>query len=507
MAISLPVSSVSLDSDDVSFTDFCAKHPVVLEVKSLMNDGFAGLGSFGAQFRMFDAPTNGEVTYLPEEDGVPGFHLITDASIPLWSLMISPTWSDYISSTSARVIAVCGSRNMGKSMLAKCLMNSLQDRPGNEGVLYLETDLGQSEFTPGGIVGLYRVTEPLLGPAFCHTQTNETTICQFFVGHTCPDKNPAYYFRAIAAAFKFYQDMPVKPPLIINTHGWTTGLGWEMVLEILCLTRPDEIVAMSDFDAQGGLDPQSRRNLNDLLGNDPSQFLKSRRHAWFSRGVQKDRHGDIEWKPRVCPLPSVEQFLPVKPRKSSSDHRCLNTISYFCSQPANMTDFDPSTRKWDFTPITSRIPVYARYDTVRMCVLDSPLRGKLILEAMNASLVALCCDDRPRKSMMMPPMDFLHGSSELHGQCLSLAIVRSCEPSGKDRGLYIQLPLRHHPELARALMIVKGSVSVPNVLAYHDETLRDGPYADDTLIDGISANQIRRPRRNLLRHRLNPGQG
>ena len=35
-------------------------------------------------------------------------------------------------------------------------------------VAYLECDIGQTEFTVPGVVGLYVLTKPLLGPAYTH---------------------------------------------------------------------------------------------------------------------------------------------------------------------------------------------------------------------------------------------------------------------------------------------------------------------------------------------------
>ena len=52
------------------------------------------------------------------------------------------------SSMQRQVILVCGSKNVGKSSFAKLLVNSLLNHASAVG--YMDTDLGQPEFTPPG---------------------------------------------------------------------------------------------------------------------------------------------------------------------------------------------------------------------------------------------------------------------------------------------------------------------------------------------------------------------
>ena len=47
-----------------------------------------------------------------------------------------------------RVIIICGSKHVGKSSFAKLLVNSLLNLVGQVG--YMDTDLGQPEFSPPG---------------------------------------------------------------------------------------------------------------------------------------------------------------------------------------------------------------------------------------------------------------------------------------------------------------------------------------------------------------------
>lgn len=56
---------------------------------------------------------------------------------------------------------VKGPKRSGKSTFARELANTLLER--YERVAYLDCDLGQSEFGPGGSVGLFSLDGPVLG--------------------------------------------------------------------------------------------------------------------------------------------------------------------------------------------------------------------------------------------------------------------------------------------------------------------------------------------------------
>ncbi len=60
-----------------------------------------------------------------------------------------------------RVIVMCGPRNSGKSTLGRFCLNSMLNR--YPAVAYLETDVGQCEFTPPGLVSLHVITKPITG--------------------------------------------------------------------------------------------------------------------------------------------------------------------------------------------------------------------------------------------------------------------------------------------------------------------------------------------------------
>ncbi|GFR22283.1 polynucleotide 5'-hydroxyl-kinase nol-9 [Trichonephila clavata] len=66
-------------------------------------------------------------------------------------------------------ILVYGPQGAGKSTLLRYLINTTLNKCDD--VYYLDTDPGQTEFSPPGVVSLTKVTGPLLGPSFSHLRT------------------------------------------------------------------------------------------------------------------------------------------------------------------------------------------------------------------------------------------------------------------------------------------------------------------------------------------------
>ena len=90
------------------------------------------------------------------------------ASSSVYPYTSPPTWRDALASlkergehTSAAVVLVRGPKRCGKSTFARAALNTLLEL--NEEVAWLECDLGQSEFSPGGAVGLWSRKQPILG--------------------------------------------------------------------------------------------------------------------------------------------------------------------------------------------------------------------------------------------------------------------------------------------------------------------------------------------------------
>ena len=66
-------------------------------------------------------------------------------------------------------LLVCGAVGVGKSTLCRYLTNYFLNRWPF--VCYIESDVGQTEFTVPGVVALHLLSEPVLGPPMAHLRT------------------------------------------------------------------------------------------------------------------------------------------------------------------------------------------------------------------------------------------------------------------------------------------------------------------------------------------------
>src|SRR6267154_518249 len=115
------------------------------------------------------------------------------------------------------VLLVKGQKNSGKSTFARMLVNRLSFRYAADThrsyhthqlisryrrVAFLECDLGQSEFTPGGMVALNIIERPVFGPPFTHPTIPHQA---HYNGAHNPRSSPSHYLRAIQTLVEVYR--------------------------------------------------------------------------------------------------------------------------------------------------------------------------------------------------------------------------------------------------------------------------------------------------------------
>ena len=503
----------------------------MLLVRSLAEfDGLDGLSAVLPSTKTFDRiVSESDIQYMEDVEAsvgaIRGFYPIRQIlNYSSYSMLtIDPVWftvSQVIQQDPRHpIIALCGSKNMGKSTFARFLVNRLLQ--SHSEVYFLETDIGQSELSPSGLVTLSRLTQPILSPPYCHLMARP--VASYFVGHASADSDPVFHFNSIAAAFKTFTQSHSHSgaPLIINSSGWITGIGLDLLMQTLQLTRPAHIVQFADFSPTGELDTGSKRNLPNLFELGLTSKLKT---LWTNDASKKvlGSGGDLSgWKPSIHLLRAIDAFLPSKPRKSPADNRTLNLIAHFCSRDMNSEDalrlkqrqrdygtvgVEAGIKLWDFTPLTSRVPFKALYKDLEFSFMDGRVQSEDVLLAINATLVGLVIGDREDnqgKLRVVQKMDPLSHVGTLIGQCAGLGVVRACEPldaPSSDTGLYLVTPVSAD-RLGNVNLLARGSINLPTCLVYQDEKIRDGPYADNTMMDdGTSvAESARKTRRNLQR--------
>ncbi|GLI68858.1 hypothetical protein VaNZ11_013403 [Volvox africanus] len=170
------------------------------------------------------------------------------------SMLVSKEWAQAIEDVCSAaclgvpvVVAVLGAKGMGKSSLARLVANRLLDECPT--VAFLDTDVGQPEFTPPGLLSLHLMQpgSPVVGPPHAHSRQPWASR---FVGDVSSEHDPQLYLIAVQALYASYWNWAqglvaggaAWPPLVVNTHGWVKGLGFDLLTQLLRVTAPTHII-------------------------------------------------------------------------------------------------------------------------------------------------------------------------------------------------------------------------------------------------------------------------
>ncbi|CAO1620701.1 unnamed protein product [Parajaminaea phylloscopi] len=176
---------------------------------------------------------------------------------PSWQTQWSSLLSDEtIDKAEADVFLVRGPKGAGKSTFAHTLFHILSSScPASpsackSGVAYLDLDLGQPQYGPPGSVALYFLPNtpseveswPLCSPSWL-SSLHCKPLLSHYIGQTTPRDVPGVYIDSVASLMRYY-NIHLRAQnirLIVNTMGWTKGLGAEMNAQVECLVRPTHI--------------------------------------------------------------------------------------------------------------------------------------------------------------------------------------------------------------------------------------------------------------------------
>ncbi|KAJ3323668.1 Polynucleotide 5'-hydroxyl-kinase nol9 [Boothiomyces sp. JEL0866] len=143
------------------------------------------------------------------------------------------------------IICIVGSKNSGKSTLAKYISNQF------EKVCFLDCDVGQPEFTPNGIVSLHVLDDPILGPSFTHQKVPYHGIC---IGSSAAKHDPDTYFNSIIELVNIYRANLSHLPLVVNTSGWVKGVGYDLLISLIKDLQPNYLISLEHSDQSRNVD-------------------------------------------------------------------------------------------------------------------------------------------------------------------------------------------------------------------------------------------------------------
>mmetsp|Transcript_65901 Transcript_65901/g.213210 ORF Transcript_65901/g.213210 Transcript_65901/m.213210 type:complete len:625 (+) Transcript_65901:66-1940(+) len=431
-----------------------------------------------------------------------------------------------------QVLLVVGAKNVGKSTCCRHFVNTLLSAVGV--VFFLETDLGQPELTPPGLISLHRICAPLLNfsPAAQPDERNKCLV-SLFAGGTTPAVHPILYARSVRAAVDAYFEVCQKhpgpsppPPLVVNSHGWLTGLGLELVHAVLRAVRPQLVIRIRG---------NSVALVEDLAANDSGLTLKRKRSLLARCGPLTQ--GLLEASPRAEEeAPSVLVDVESIAKSSSSEAksrsvrqplagelRWLRFAAYFrgdmdpCKPPMGFplrSFFEPLPR--------TRLPLRR----LRFGLVHGPLPPGEIEATFTGTIVALCSlrsisaagvahpcvseDDREIGHHPEGTCPVVELGEDVVARCVALAFVHAFDTTCNELVVYVAGP---PAALESVDCVLRGdiqwephSVRGQQVVVEHATSLGASPmqpFCSSWVLEGLAVG-ARAPttRTNLKRRRL-----
>lgn len=322
--------------ENTSFIEESDSQTIIL-VESI-STGLEDIPKVIPKFQNLWGPQSSTNSYSSPEE-VRTFHPIYVGPLSIKTVTTYESWLSIAAdilrgskSTGPPVVFVTGPKNSGKSTFCRFLLNHALSHLGDDSVYFLDCDPGQTEFSPPGTVYLskpqnFNFSSPFTHPFF------EDVIKSHSLGHTSPKDIPLLFSACFENLYSLYKSQPsTSSPsmLIVNTPGWTKGLGLELLIDMMKTGDFSHAIFL------GADDVETFNDFSDRLSTiiDPrNQFQK---------------------------IFTPDSFLQVSPERSSvhhssqqytaSDMRMLQLLSYF--------HYNHQTEKFDFNSHISRLPYF-----------------------------------------------------------------------------------------------------------------------------------------------------
>ncbi|GAA6023486.1 hypothetical protein JCM10207_006214 [Rhodosporidiobolus poonsookiae] len=386
----------------------------------------------------------------------PSLTLLRPLAPQLWDQVLDAVLPSSAGDPGRMVVLVEGPKRVGKSTVARGVVNELLGRYRT--VAYLDLDLGQPESTPPGFVSLSTLSAPLLGPAFTHPSLPRAA---HYLGLTSPAAAPAQYVEAVeqlVEAWRMEVEFPVleetgaglgrgaarrgryaraqesddedadeerekgkekdkvadRVPLVVNTHGWVKGLGADLLQRVKSVVQPSVVLSFTSPDA----------------ADEP----------------YAPEHAGSQSRCRTVYLPPAPPS-PLESKFSPADYRLLSLVSHLHAlfpspSPASASSFSTQqVTAWDFSlPLVRRAPLAVPLSPLAGAVgavhLVGPSAGEVgskhVLHVLNGAVVALVASPSSTPSSSKVPYDpHAPPPNPATSRALGLAVVRSLAPSAQ----------------------------------------------------------------------------
>ncbi|KAG7207014.1 hypothetical protein KM043_000903 [Ampulex compressa] len=376
---------------------------------------------------------------------------------------------------------IAGGKNVGKSTTVRYLINSLL--PTSKMVVLLDVDPGQAECTPAGCISYSLIEHPLMGPNFTHFKA---PVYQLYIG----DVNVVRCFTRYVESVKLLVDKLLscpkmsRLPIIVNTMGFTDGIGWDIAILTIKLIRPSLVLQI--------MSERSKNNFRGALSKETVNKQYLPQLSWCKH--------IIDWKNRCEHQLLVIRSQAERKIKSAGEawnmepyqQRELAMISYLSDILRGVDDLAPRYNEFQLS-INEVVPYVAPFSSLYVSLLHATAPPTHALKIVNGNIVALCgidlADDISEESSGVAYPRVLTNSPLC--TCYGFGIVRGIDMERKE--VFINTPLAG--SVMQNVNYLVDCMPVPLTLL--DLNQRGAPYTSGT--DGLPTS--REPRRGYFRMR------
>jgi hypothetical protein len=423
-------------------------------------------------------------------------------------------------------ILICGAKGCGKSTMLRYATNRiLSERimkgSGSTDVAVLDLDCGQPELSVPGLITLTIVSQPLLSDPPLHMVHGVDTIAvdtdekhkskqslhheaAYFFGDITSKADPDKYVEMATLLMHKYNNLKkdrIKQgkehlPLLINTDGWVKGFGYEILCAVIEASNPGNIIQMVGTTKTKSFDLPSQSTIPSASNH---RFIHTVQSFDETRLVMPE---DDNRSRR-----SMDSSYSTGPlQATASDHRKHRFCAYFMggydemvkrrmqftSQPDGITFHrekgvvDPNNILG--LTMASMLPYAIPFHSVALysppgyldgisefqpsCGTRGDFASDDILDALNGSIVGLCC----REDMFASAQTTQNNSRVPVLHCVGIGIIRSID---RDRKLFFVLTPVHPTTLFDVNVFVGGNISVPLELVFRGTNADSFPFLSE----------------------------
>ncbi|CAK9819929.1 Polynucleotide 5'-hydroxyl-kinase NOL9 [Anthophora plagiata] len=361
---------------------------------------------------------------------------------------------------------IAGGKSVGKSTTTRYLINSLL--PVSKMVVLVDVDPGQTECTPPGCISYSVIEQPLMGPNFTHLRI---PAFQLYIGDVNVSRCITRYIEGMKMLMDRLSNCPIlsRLPVVINTMGFTYGIGWDIIMFTVKLIRPSFVVQI-----------MSEKSKNNYVGYLSKQVVNRQVVPWapWSTNV-----GD--WS-EPCDHELIVVHSQAE-RKSAVEYenwnmepyqqRELVMISYLSElgqKPKNAAAFYENAISFG---INEAVPYVISFESLFISIPRASVPPLYVLNVVNGNIVALCGidveSDESQECEVTSGLRVLNKSPLC--TCYGFGIVRGVDMEEKE--IYISTPLPI--SMMRYVNCLVGCIPVPITLLQTNKQ-KHVPYTGET---------------------------